>query len=254
MLTSFYLMLTYLKKYWKHFNNITRGGFIRILMLQFNAVFFNFGLLIFAHSCIMMATLFIITTKIFFIKLTQMRQMAMSKKMMESINITMSRYAKGHTKTLVMIQKGNVFYGTAFLIYLVLNLPFNVFVVMSIILYKNFSLFKIMFLFTLAAQGFVFIFGVHLMCALYTKRIHQDSKLLMHLNVHCPNQTIDTRLRLSNYIMKFHTKNCYGITYSKFGLITFKAFFKVGWHIYSLLLSLSHVTLICSIAALPLVR
>lgn len=36
-------------------------------------------------------------------------------------------------------------------------------------------------------------------------------------------------LRLHNYIVKFHTKRRYGITYSTYGLISVKTFVKVSF-------------------------
>lgn len=83
----------------------------------------------------------------------------------------------------------------------------------------------------IAVELFTFgnIFVLHFFCALFTKRLHQCGKELMHLH---PNfrsfNSFRSKWKLSCYVEKFHTKKCYGFTYSGIGLITMFSFAKVG--------------------------
>lgn len=167
-------MLSYIRKYWDYFNNFYHGGYFKIMLFQFNIMFFNVGLIIFAHSCIIVATLFFVSTKVIFIKLNQLTNLVESQTMNDKINFYLPRYIRDHTRTLVLIQSSNGFYGKAFLIYLVVNFPFNVFLVMSIILMRDLPPVKLFFVYIMALQQIIFIFGIHLMCALYSLKMHQN--------------------------------------------------------------------------------
>src|SRR5699024_3378222 len=87
-----------------------------------------------------------------------------------------------------------------------------------------------------------FVFGFHLVAALYTNRIHKCCARLCQISAREKGlqRMLGPQLKLANYIQKFHANKRYGITYMGYGLVTFRSFFKVNDSV--LLRDRSHIT------------
>ena len=203
----------------------------KVLFTLFNTVFFFVAMLNFAHCCILTATLSITSTRLIFVKLTQLTSFLQHRNLkLNTDGRGLLKYFRSHTETLKIIVHQNRIYGMAFFAYLLITMPLNALLTLSVLLPGKVQLENRIFLGFMAVSQFIYIFGIHLMCAIYTKKIHSNSRRLIHLNVLYATRMTSTslRLKLALYIEKFHTRNCYGISYGKFALITFIAFAKVS--------------------------
>ena len=191
-------------------------------------------LLIFAHSCILMATLGIVLIQMVLVKLAQIRQILIRKPNSIYFGINYSAFLKQNIKLLSLILKANNPYGQALLIYISVNCPVNC-AFMAILLVKPLTLIQDFFIIIFMGHQFICIFGIHLFMANLNKKIHKPVKMVFHLLVEDKNFFINKskvllKLKLDNYIGAFHTKNKYGIQYGsggRFGLVTIKSFSKV---------------------------
>lgn len=83
-------------------------------------------------------------------------------------------------------------------------------------------------IFFIILQQWIGLFGCHLICAMYTKKIHKSGPPdLLAANSRIKFHSLRMQFKVSHYIEKFHTQNRYGLTYAKFGLIDMKAFIRV---------------------------
>ena len=100
---------------------------------------------------------------------------------------------------------------------------------MAILLMGKLSFEYAFFVIFFAAQQFICIFGIHILVANLNKKIHRPSKQIIHLNLHDQflrsKNNILIKLKLNSFIIVFHTRKKYGVTYGKnLGLITLKTF------------------------------
>ncbi|KAJ6221591.1 hypothetical protein RDWZM_000136 [Blomia tropicalis] len=135
------------------------------------------------------------------------------------------RFARYHTQTLLVIFSYNKIFGEMLTGYLVLNFPVNSYLWLLITNGRISTIATIFYSFLILGQSF-FIFVEHLMAAMFTHRIHSVAKPLMHINIHNRCCVGRFKLQLTNYILKFHCENKYGITYGQFGSVSTYSFLK----------------------------
>ncbi|KAI2804024.1 hypothetical protein BLOT_008165, partial [Blomia tropicalis] len=77
-------------------------------------------------------------------------------------------------------------------------------------------------------NNFVGIFIIHILIANVNEKLHCPVKRIIHLSVCDRKLAKFTRMKMKihNYILAFHTKKKYGITYMSFGLISMFSFGK----------------------------
>nr|XP_046916809.1 uncharacterized protein LOC124497227 [Dermatophagoides farinae] len=131
-----------------------------------------------------------------------------------------------HTKTVRFVSNWNSIYSKCFTMYLIANIPFNLYIVIQLLFAKSEQIVIIM-LSIMASQQFIGIFGAHLLIASIPHGIHHRSILhLISLNLRLRFRTFREHLKLINYNEKFHTKKPYGLTYYRMNLITTNTFLK----------------------------
>ena len=135
-----------------------------------------------------------------------------------------------YRKTIQYILEINPLYGEVFLVYSVVNFPINSVIVMNILYGNPNTLYLIMSsLITFTQVAVMFLF--HFLIAINNAQMHQHSKDIFKLSFR-HNPDTKTNVRLNLFIQTFYTEKCYGITYWKFGLVSFSAFGKVSLFSY----------------------
>ena len=148
------------------------------------------------------------------------------------LNSTLSPYKFGkfcsfHTETVTKIIAGNRYFGQMLLDFIVIYMPINIFHFTEMILGRYGLMTKFLTV-NILAFHYVTLFGIHLMAAMYSARIHKCRYWLLGWSARAQfGKRLDARLKLAHYISAFHTENRYGISYGEIGLISFDSFFKV---------------------------
>ncbi|OTF77038.1 hypothetical protein BLA29_012456 [Euroglyphus maynei] len=88
---------------------------------------------------------------------------------------------------------------------------------------------QFLFLMACIITEFIGIFGIHYVCAQYSKCIHTNCiRRLIHLNTvqsfKSTRRSFTLHWKLCLQIEKFHTNNRYGFSYGKFGIISLVSF------------------------------
>ena len=89
--------------------------------------------------------------------------------------------------------------------------------------YNQWKFFATCFIFT----QFIGFFVLHLLCSMYTIKIHKCSTKLIYCRIHFPLQPLSLRIRTSLYIEKIHTENRYGFILARATLISMFFFIQV---------------------------
>jgi len=122
----------------------------------------------------------------------------------------------------------NRLYGRVFVVFLLANLPVNVYFVGMITLaqLQISGIFLVGFYALLQIGG---LFGIHYYFMRFAKRFHQPSRPLLSVMARKQQLMGDlrARIKLMATIAALHTTNQYGITYGTCGLVTIKKFSKV---------------------------
>lgn len=140
------------------------------------------------------------------------------------------RFVRHNIATLQCIFSLNRLYGPLLLVYLLVVLPPNI--MMAIYLMRNRLSYKqSIFLLVIFTGQLTCIFGMHLVAAIFSKKIHSPFKRIMSLNILIKICPLRARIHLANSIQTFHVqKKRYGVTYGSgkysFGLVTMMSFTK----------------------------
>ena len=197
--------------------------------MEFNCFMFNMSLFVDGHLYIILLVIFALCAAVFFIKL-QLIDCILRYDSNNRINFSnIKRFMQNHSMVVVDILEMNKLISRVLFAYIIGNLPLNIFLVTSN-QYSNIgrgNKLLVVFCALMIFQQMIGLIFLHLICALYTKKIHLHSKRLIGMNVKSKYPSLLAKLRVSLFIEKFHTENCYGITYFNFGLITISTFAKV---------------------------
>lgn len=206
-------------------------GLVLLFVLEARLLLLDFCLYLFAHSHILLATLWIVALKVFAIKLENLGRPP-SLRQLGSITYFLNRFRVQLTTTLLAILSANRLFAKVLLVFMLVNCPLNGLLVCSLIVGQIAPL-KMIFVGPVALEGFVFIFGIHLLTASVNKKIHQPSKQFVRLSLHNKYCKLKLRLRLHHFIEAFHTRRKYGFTYHSVGLISMFTFVKASLSLFT---------------------
>lgn len=214
---------------WRFF--LTPVGLFSILSLQLNVFsFVLFGLTI-SHTITLYSMLGLSATGILFIQIKQLSTLLYfpqnpATKRPHPAALCIGHFIKHYTITMGHVFVMNQTYGKSLFTYMACHWPISMIILVFAYLGK---LHQTLFLIAILTQMLSCFYGNHFLAAFYSRNLHQPARRLMSLNVRTKLKSIRNRLKLSLYSMMLHTTNPYGIAYGNaFGLITFRAFFKVG--------------------------
>ncbi|XP_075679473.1 uncharacterized protein LOC113793821 [Dermatophagoides pteronyssinus] len=143
-------------------------------------------------------------------------------------NRLLALFIRENTHLFIFVNRIFRSYSTIFLVYLASFLPANLYLVSCLmrILDKELEadIKQLLFTLTWIASHCVGMFGIHYVCTQYSNCIHSNGiKRLIHFNTvksFVKTKSINLHWKLSFEIEKFHTKNHYGFSYGKFGMIS----------------------------------
>lgn len=225
-----YDLFQYDPSIWKSF-----GGIVLMLLLEVRLLALYISLFMFAHSHILLATLWIVSLKVFAIKLKHLGKPPITRQL-GNISYFLNRFRLEITHTLLIILRVNRLFSKVLVLFMLINCPMNCLLVCSLIVGRIPGE-KIVFVGPVSMEGFVFIFGIHMMTASVNKKIHSPSKQFIRLNLYNKFCKLKYRVKLDNFIHTFHTRRRYGFTYYLIGLISMFTFVKVRTTFFEITLS-----------------
>ena len=204
----------------------------KLAFMLFNLICFATSQLTIAHIYVNLIILYVTFTLIFFAKLRQVDNI-LKKPSRTFIRFTqVSIFMRHHTNTLRQVMIADGLISASLTMYMVMNFPANLYLIMFFFgvhnsqeeeRYLGVYLFCLMLIST---QLFGYLI-IHLVSAMYTRKLHNHSKILLQINARRQFNSLGSVLKLTFYIEKFHTKRQYGYTYFNLGLITMKTFIEV---------------------------
>lgn len=198
---------------------------VSLVITLFNAFLGSYAMIQFAIVNITFTIVVFTFTLVIFTRLKQANKL-INKSNFSEINFR--KFASFHTATLKLVTSGNSYFGSCLVYFLIIYIPNNAY--MSVQLIRGIYPPTSAFIFSNAhAFEYVYVFGIHALSAAYSTRVHHCSCLLLHWKVRERFQSFLTKLKLANYIEKFHVDSSgkYGITYGNFGLVSYDSLFKV---------------------------
>lgn len=192
---------------------------------QLVVVHWCFVLVLYTHTCL---TIAVIGNFILMLWSHQWRQIKRIQKARAfNVNLKMRLLMRISRRFFVFHAKTNPQIGRNFLVFLLINCPINAVLVISVHFNTYRLLIKILLL-TLAFGQIICIIGMHLYFAKSNSALTKPNRPTISLAVKNQHRIRNrTNLCLSLFIQTFHTKRSYGISYWKFGLISFLSFSKV---------------------------
>ncbi|KAI2797979.1 hypothetical protein BLOT_013890 [Blomia tropicalis] len=111
---------------------------------------------------------------------------------------------------------------------MVINSPISCVLLIVLLNNQNISIIAKFFILPFVFHQVNCIFGIHVFVADANSKIHSPVKRMIHLYINDRKFTNlnELKFKVHNYIMAFHTKKKYGITYGWIGLITMSSFVK----------------------------
>ena len=206
-------------------------GTLSLLFALLNALISNYALIRSGMVNITLSVVIFTFSLVIFTRLKQANELLLRKRNLNEFNF--KKFASFHTETLALVVAGSGYFGVLLLLlFILLHMPINAYMSIQIasrryapvpsFVYANVNAFQ-----------YVYIFGFHLLSAMYSTRTHSCSRLLLgwkRLGKRCSkSKWKSTRWwKVAMYIEKFHTVNRYGITYGSFALISYESLFKVS--------------------------
>ena len=189
-----------------------------------NYLIFMIHVYIFAHAFIMIAMLLLLYATVLFVQFNQLNMFIFT----ETFNVNMlNKFLTQHTMAFLDGMLINKKFSSILFLYLLFNVPSNLLIVGALLFVKM----GVKILLPIAGQiiqqlAHMIIF--HLTCATFTKKIHKHSMRLLQISARYKIKSFSCKWKLAFHIEKFHTKNKYGLSYHKYGLITLNSFLKVS--------------------------
>ena len=220
---TFYNMYLYWQIFFTSFS-----GLFHLFIMQINCLFMGISILMFTHICILLTALGIVLTAIFFIKFDQIFQLLRHPRMQPVTSEFLCQIARLNRKNFLIFNQMNDVYGKMFSFNLFINCPINAHLMISMI-NTPMSFFSIFFIGAFSFQQMASIFGLHLLGAHFSLKIHQTAKPIATLFVKVRQfPSLQRKLKLAHYIFDFHNNNKYGAFYwGGVALMTMFVFLKV---------------------------
>lgn len=198
----------------------------KLMTFEFSFLLLTIAIAISVRCCQLVSIIFVMATCLIFLCLDQWQSII--RQVRRQSLFVINRFNRRHTRLLVTVLSFNSQFGIVFLLFLIICFAMTLVELMSLLFSSTpMSRHQQMIVYFMAAQQFLFIFGVHFICTRYTSKLHQCSKILIEKFHQRQTAKLAFKLKLSLYIEKFHTKNRYGFTYGHIGLMDFLSFFKV---------------------------
>ena len=224
--TKFLYALLFEYSVQKYCENVILDKIIIFVIFNLNIFAFICEIAICLHCCWLISFVYVSLTLVIFISLNQWYHLFNNTAIFNII--LLYNFIKHHTHYLTFVLNFNKKFRWIFLNSMIVWFFGSVVECNTVLQGGN----KIPFHYQLIQLFFILaqiniIIGVHFVCAKYTKKIHQCSKVLTLHYKSFSTKNWKSQWKLSNYIEKFHTKNRYGFTYGNFRLIDFFSFYKV---------------------------
>ncbi|XP_046916958.2 uncharacterized protein LOC124497337 [Dermatophagoides farinae] len=187
---------------------------------------FELSIIFCAYCNTLMATCVLSYLIIFYINVWQTEQLLIDDyKQMKMMPRKLILFQHFNTENLRLLCSGRV-YSEALLEFLILNIPVNCYLIL-ITISGTVEGFSNLFIITMITQQLLGLFVFHLMFAICNSKFQDSSILFIKQLIHSHRfmqKRLPILVKLSNYGQAFHTKNKYGFTYGKLGLITIQEF------------------------------
>ncbi|XP_075676910.1 uncharacterized protein LOC142645168 [Dermatophagoides pteronyssinus] len=133
-----------------------------------------------------------------------------------------------HSRLFILVCQMNRIYLPILVATILATMPSSIYLIGTLMLQSQDRPFiQKLCIFFIILQQWIGLFGCHIICAMYTKKIHKSGPPdLLAANSRIKFHSLRMQFKVSHYIEKFHTQNRYGLTYAKFGLIDMKAFIR----------------------------
>lgn len=202
-----------------------------LLIHAVSALGFDYFVMAYVYAIIFITTTGLIQLMVLNIKLRQLYALIQRPKYFWVIFDT---FRRNLAQTLHYFAPFNRMYGRIFITFLVVNGPINGYLLVLIVTGRV-SHHSAIFLALNTLLSAICLFVVHFYLVTFSRHFHRPASVLFNKSVvqrprgGCWLQLERTRsrLRLSNLTCALYTKNQYGITYGKFGLVTLQTFSKV---------------------------
>lgn len=224
-------------------------NYIKFIQLWANTVVMQFCYFIYGHANILISAICQTSTFILNMKIWQSEQFLINHRDHDdcdggenkttNLKYRLYRFQKTQIANLKHIEHMNGIAGDSLIVFFLINMPSNCYLVIFLLTNHNDDGFLHSFsLSILCLQQILCIFFFHLAFAIANHNYHRPSKQFLSqlirwrtsstslLSMNC----LRYRLKLSNFAQAYHTKNKYGISYGRLdhSLITMNEFIKVG--------------------------
>lgn len=210
---------------WRHYL-LTVRGVCELLFMQFNLCFFDFCLLSMATVNMVAGSYSCYFTISSFTRMKQINERFLYNIQGAHVCFYLRKFMQLHTETLLVIFSFSHIFGNLLTAYIVINFPVNSFLCRLIVSGRISNVATLFYVILIVGQSF-YIIVFHLMSAKFTDRIHNVTPKLMQLMLSSQLNSISHRIKLLNYISKFHCTNQYSIKYHQFGKVTMMSCLKV---------------------------
>ncbi len=211
---------------WGHYL-LTARGLIELTAMQLNICFFDFALLSMATINMVAGAYSCYFTIATFTRMKQVNERFLYNISGQHAWFYLAKFMHHHTRTLLVIFSFNHIFGHLLTGYILINFPVNSFLCRLIISGQISNVATVFYVILIVGQSF-YIIAFHLMSAKFCDRIHSVTEKLMRVMLCCQLKTVNHKIKLLNYIAKFHCTNKYSITYAQFGKCTMMSCFKFG--------------------------
>ena len=214
--------------------SLTISLLLKFLYRQVALLIYFIIIILFANASILLATFGCMGLAIWSAKLHQLKIIQNYRTTPYNCRLHVQWIMKITSKILIYIQEINPIIGRLFVVFLMINYPINCFLLMGV-LFGNANLLTKLIVLMLCNQQMLMIIIFHFVIAKYNGKLVKCNLRTINIAVIHKNCIVEQiNIRLNLFIQAFHTKQQYGLTYWKFGLITFKSYMKVCGKIFFL--------------------
>lgn len=214
------------------FYYIFKAGFsvettIEFLLRQVILLLYLIAIVMFANTSIISATYAFITLTVWMIKIYQLKIVQSLKAKNDRIERHIVRIMSISRDLLIYVLNINALFGKVFLVFMLVNYPINCFILMSSLFSDVPISYRILLLMFCLHQMLVIII-IHFIVAKFNVKLLKSNLQTIHIIVHYGRRITQLiNLKMNLFIQSFYTKQQYGLTYWKFGLISFSSFIRV---------------------------
>ena len=124
----------------------------------------------------------------------------------------------------------NPLFGQSLFVYIAISVPINAKIVVDLIYLDTNNFYTALGVIVSASQ-FLILFLIHFLVAKLNAELNKIAKMTLPI-LFIKKMPLLTDIKLNIFVQKYHTKQKYGVTYWKFGLISMASFIKVKQHLF----------------------